>query len=141
MASDRFKELKEMDEESKKEVEEESVDVEVPESGTGSTGSSGTTGSTGTTDTTENKDSKSGGNVKDRNPRMAMFPPKEHKNGFDEALRKVKAVCSLADKPEPKKLSEFSGAVLKHGYDDLEGICRELELDEAYEEYGGVVQK
>jgi len=72
---------------------------------------------------------------------MAMFPPEEHKEGYDEALRKMKAICSLADEPEPSKLSEFSGAVLKHGYDNLEGICRELELEEAYEEYGDVVQQ
>lgn len=149
MSSDRFKELKEVDEESKAGVEEEkSGEGSGSTGGTGSSGSSGTTGENSTTDSTgstgsEGSTDSSGsnkGNVKDRNPRMSMFPPEEHKDGYDEALRKVKAICSLADEPEPSKLSEFSGAVLKHGYGDLEGICEELDLNGAYEEYGDVVQ-
>lgn len=165
MSSDRFKELKEVDEESKsgKGEEEETQDVT---STTGSTGSTDTTSSDSTTDTTGSSSSTSststdgttgsksptgtegttsssgtsGGNVKDRNPRVAMFPPEKHKQGYDDALRKVKAICSLADEPEPNKLSEFSGAVLKQGYQDIEGLCLELGLEEAYREYGEVVE-
>jgi len=149
MSSDRFKQLKEIDEESKAELDEEESNEGVGTTDSDSSkGSNSTTGGTGTTDTNESgskspEDSSSngGGNVKDRNPRMAMFPPEEHKEGFDEALRKVKAVCSLSGEPEPNKLSEFSGAVLRHGYEDLEGICEELNLESAYEEYGEVIEE
>lgn len=154
MSSDRFKELKEVDEESKAGLEEEEPDEsdgstgsDGSNDGTGTISNTGTTGTSSSTGTNSSKSStgtssegSSGGNVKDRNPRMSMFPPEEHKEGFDDALRKVKAICSLADEPEPNKLSEFSGALLKHGYDDLEGICGELELEGAYKEYGDVVE-
>jgi len=190
MSSDRFKELKEVDEESKSELEESESEPE-SEEGDGTTGSTEASGSTGTTDdtgttstdsstkTTESTettgrtdtnstDSSTGstvgdsttgsttstdtngdtgsngttsGSVKDRNPRMAMFPPETHKNGYDDALRKIKALCSLSEEEEPNKLSEFSGAVLKHGYQDLEGLCEELGLEDAYEEYGDVVEE
>ena len=182
MSSDRFKELKEVDEDSKSELEESKSEEEGSTTGststtnstdttgtssttestgtsedtdttssTSSTVSDGTTDDTGSTDTNSDTGSKSttagtgssgtkSGSVKDRNPRMAMFPPEKHKNGYDDALRKIKALCSLADEEEPNKLSEFSGAVLKHGYRDFKGLCEELGLEDAYEEYGDVVE-
>ena len=177
MSSDRFKELKEVDEDSKSELEEKKSDSESKED-SGTTGSTEASGSTSTTDGTGSDSSTSttestettgrtdtnsttdtngdtgsngttagtgssgtkSGSVKDRNPRMAMFPPEMHKNGYDDALRKIKALCSLADEEEPNKLSEFSGAVLKHGYRDFKGLCEELGLEDAYEEYGDVVE-
>jgi hypothetical protein len=108
----------------------------------GSTGKDTQTGSDGKTDseTTASSKSKSSGNIKDKNPVLAMYPPEEVKEKYESTWDDIQVLCKLADIEQPRKISEYSAAVLENGCSDLERLCQELGLTEAYDEYSSVIE-
>jgi len=138
--------------------EDDGEDVETGEdsqsgetSETGLTGSSGQSDSTGETEETgsdeetadergDSSASTSSGNIKDKNPVLAMYPPEEVKEEYESTWDDIQVLCKLSDEEQPRKISEFSAAVLRNGYGDLEGLCEDLGLQEAYAEYASVLE-
>jgi hypothetical protein len=115
---------------------------------TGSTGDSVSTGKDGQTvsdgetedDTTDSSEEEPSGNIKDRNPVLAMYPPEDSKAKYESTWEDIQVLCKLADAEQPRKISEYSAAVLENGCSDLEGLCEELGLTQAYEEYSSVIE-
>jgi len=111
-------------------------------SSTGNSGSDGTTGETSSTSTSSDssESSEDSGNIKDKNPVLAMYPPEEVKEEYESTWDDIQVLCKLADEEQPRKISEYSAAILENGYSNLEELCHELGLSEAYDEYSSVVE-
>lgn len=69
---------------------------------------------------------------------VQAYIPEEEKENLEDAWRRVKALCNLADVEEPAK-NDFYTAALREGYSNFDALTAYLGLSDTYEEYSEIL--
>ena len=69
---------------------------------------------------------------------VQAYVPEEEKENLEDAWRRIKALCNLANVDEPAK-NDFYTAALREGYSNLDALTAYLGLSDEYEEYGEIL--
>lgn len=139
---DRYSSIKEEYEQASQERKESNTGKESKDGGEStevSTSKEGSEDQGGNESSTQSGKQRRSGNIKTERASVQAYIPENEKAELEASLRKIKALCNLADEDEPLK-NDFYAAALRHGYTDLASVAEYLGLESTYEEYGDVIE-
>lgn len=115
-----------------------SDDDKSQESNDGQDSNAGQDSTAGIDSTTSTDTESSARGLKVSRKSVQAYVPPEEKENLEDSWRRLKALCNLAGEAEPPK-NDFYTAVLREGYTNFAAVAASLELEDAYEQYGDVV--